>query len=260
MESVSPLRKKNTNNRSRSRSRSKEHHAKKSTSKVPIEPKAKYEEEKKHGSSLEDNELERKFKDFEAEIHAIDPSNKSEKNETKKQKTFETTENLILLYNKRIYVEGFPVEELENKDQGAKIKEDFKDLFKENKEVVVMTPSKKEGKPLLLIDFETRESLDSAIKIFENYDQDGIKLKIFETLSSDETYTKQVIEIVPKSNPPKSEKEPNVILNDNTKEVEDPPKVEDSEIIIKNPENETQVQPDLATDYQNQAMQYYPQQ
>jgi len=140
------------------------------------------------------------------------------------------------------------------------IKEDFKDLFKENKEVVVMTPSKKEGKPLLLIDFETRESLDSAIKIFENYDQDGIKLKIFETLSSDETYTKQVIEIVPKSNPPKSEKEPNVILNDNTKEVEDPPKVEDSEIIIKNPENETQVQPDLATDYQNQAMQYYPQQ
>jgi len=119
MESVSPLRKKNTNNRSRSRSRSKEHHAKKSTSKVPIEPKAKYEEEKKHGSSLEDNELERKFKDFEAEIHAIDPSNKSEKNETKKQKTFETTENLILLYNKRIYVEGFPVEELENKDQGA---------------------------------------------------------------------------------------------------------------------------------------------
>ena len=193
MNTNSPVLKKQNYNRSRSRSRSKDRVVKKSASKAHMESKAKYEEENKRGSSPEDNELERKFKDFEAEIHAIDPSNKSEKNETKQKKTFETTENLILLYNKRIYVEGFPLDELEDKDHNPKIKEEFKDFFKDSKEVAIMTSSK-EGKPLLLIEFETRESLDSAIKLLENYDQQGLKLKLHESINSEEKYTKLVLD------------------------------------------------------------------
>lgn len=197
--STSPHRKKQL--RSRSRSRSKDHQSKKA-SKVATESKAKFEDEKKRGSSPDDEDLERKFKDFEAEIHAIDPSNKSEKNETKKQKTFETPENLILLYNKRVYVEGFPVDALRNKDQAAKTKEEFKELFKDAIELAIMTPSKKEGNPLLLIDFERRESLEAALKIFEKYDRDGVVLKFIEGLGfEEEKYSKQVIEIWPPKKP-----------------------------------------------------------
>ena len=198
---TSPQRKKQL--RSRSRSRSKEHHSKKA-SKVANESKANiFEDEKKRGSSPDDEELEQKFKDFEAEIHAIDPSNKSEKNETKKQKTFETPENLILLYNKRIYVEGFPVDALRNKDQAVKTKEEFKDLFKDAIELAIMTPSKKEGNPLLLIDFERRESLENALKLFKKYDRDGVTLKFIEGLSlEEEKYSKQVIEILPPKKSP----------------------------------------------------------
>ena len=210
MDNNSPLRKKTSNNRSRSRSRSKEHHHKKSESKVLTGAKAKYDdEENKRGSSPEDNELERKFKDFEAEIHAIDPSNKSEKNETKQKKTFETTENLILLYNKRIFVEGFPLEELEDKDHNPKLKEEYKDFFKDSNKVAILTP-KTEGKPLLLIEFESRESMDSAFKPLENYeDQGGLKFKLYENINSEENYIKKVINFTEifKKNPQQENKE-----------------------------------------------------
>ena len=266
--------------RSRSRSRSKEHQANKSTSKVPNEPKAKFEEEKK-GSSP-DKELEQKFKDFEAEIHAIDPSNKSEKNETKKQKTFETPENLILLYNKRIYVEGFPVEGLANKDQAAQTKEDFKDLFKDAKEIAILTPSKKEGNPLLLIDFERRESLDSALKLFQNYKRDGVTLRFLEALGFEEKYSKQVIEFSAKNTAKKTGEEtnecteiPNVENNtanpheekiennskENSKENSNEVQSLKQEIeAVKPQENDPNFLSgqDLAS-YQNQPLQYYSQ-
>lgn len=276
--SASPQRKKQL--RSRSRSRSKEHQSKKASKN---ESKAKFEDEKKRGSSPDDEELEQKFKDFEAEIHAIDPSNKSEKNETKKQKTFETPENLILLYNKRIYVEGFPVDALRNKDQAAKTKEEFKDLFKDAIELAIMTPSKKEGNPLLLIDFERRESLENALKIFQKYDRDGVTLKIIEGLSvEEEKYSKQVIEILPPKKAPellesKSKENSNVDNNngysnsneenngmnskENSKENKNDTQATKEEVdTFKHQENdENPAHGQDPTSNQNQALQYYTQ-
>lgn len=202
MESNSPIRKKvNIRSRSRSRSHSKDkhrsHHKKKKTPKVLIEENSKLEEGTKiEESSHDDKELERKFKDFEAEIHAIDPSNKSEKNETKQKKTFETTENLLLLYNKRIYVEGFPLEEFEKNEPSPKIREDFKQFFQEFKTLSILTSSQ-EGKQLLLIEFESRESMDSAIKLLENYEYQDSKLEIHKYLNNEDTYERKDL-ILPK--------------------------------------------------------------
>ena len=83
MDRFSPEKRKHVHLRSRSRSRSKEH-TKKSEEKIHNKSK-KEEIVKKETKMLDSKELEKKFKDFEAEIHAIDPSNKSEKNETKQK-------------------------------------------------------------------------------------------------------------------------------------------------------------------------------
>lgn len=186
MDRFSPEKRKNLHLRSRSRSRSKEH-TKKNEEKIHNKSK-KEEIVKKETKMLDSKELEKKFKDFEAEIHAIDPSNKSEKNETKQKKTFETTENLNLLYNNRVFVEGFPLEECEEKGSSTTIKEDYQELFKEAKEVSIMKPLL-EGKPYLLIEFESRDSLDLTLKYYETHENS--QLKFHEEIQGEEQYSRK---------------------------------------------------------------------
>lgn len=192
MEVTSPIIRKSNHNRSRSRSRSREKFSSKKIENKNSHSKSKKEKNGKKNSSIFDSkELEKKFKDFEAEIHAIDPSNKSEKNETKQKKMFETTENLTLLIKNRIFVEGFPFELIEETEDLERLKdklEKLHELFKDSKEISKLKPLDPGGKAYLIIEFETRELLEATLIRSECFRIEGIELKIFEKLSLEEDH------------------------------------------------------------------------
>ena len=221
-----------TNSRSRSRSHSKDHKKSK-----PSDSKEKHKEKINHhhpeknkpfpppssspppsslnppvsslppsssippSSSFPPEDLEKKFKAFEAEIHAIDGvSSKTEKNENKTKKS--ENPNLSVLYSKRVYLAGVP---LDDEPSLLKLKNSL-ESFLNRKDIGLLLPPSQVGgastsqtgggasaqeEHYFYIEFETKEETEQAAQVLEKYEVRGRKLRLLGKIENEESYMRK---------------------------------------------------------------------
>lgn len=152
-------------------------------------------------STLPPEDLEKKFKAFEAEIHAIDGVlSKTEKNENKTKKS--ENPNLSVLYSKRVYLAGVP---LEDEPSLLKLKNSL-ESFLNRKDIGLFLPTSQVGgapssqtggstsaqeEHYFYIEFETKEETEQAAQVLEKYEVRGRKLRLLGKIENEENYIKK---------------------------------------------------------------------
>ena len=152
-------------------------------------------------SSFPPEDLEKKFKAFEAEIHAIDGvSSKTEKNENKTKKS--ENPNLSVLYSKRVYLAGVP---LDDEPSLLKLKNSLESFLNRKDIGLLLPPSQGGGVPpsqtgggasaqeehYFYIEFETKEETEQAAQVLEKYEVRGRKLRLLGKIENEENYIRK---------------------------------------------------------------------